>query len=89
MFEEHERVETVILYGARAMGNYRNGCDIDLSIKRNLTRRDFYDILDQLDDLMLPYMMDISRFEALVNENLIDHINRKGQIFYERKKVLQ
>ena len=89
VFERFDGIEKVIVYGSRAMGNYRNGSDIDLTIKGTLTERNFYDILDGLDNLNLPYMMDISRFDLINNENLVDNINRKGQVFYEREKVFQ
>lgn len=89
VFEPYEKIEKVIIYGSRSMGNYRNGSDIDLSIKGGLSTRNFYSILQNLDDLNLPYMIDLSIFEDIDNSNLIDHINRRGQIFYERSNVLQ
>jgi len=33
----HKNIENVILYGSRAKGNYKEGSDIDLTIKGNLT----------------------------------------------------
>lgn len=89
VFEKYENVKKVIVYGSRAMGNYRNGSDIDLTIKGNLTSRNFYDILQELDDLMLPYLIDLSKIEDIANPDLLDHIRRRGKIFYERNKVLQ
>lgn len=89
IFEQYPAVEKVILYGSRAMGNYRIGSDIDFALKGNLTERDYYNILLDLDDLMLPYMMDVTRLTSIENRNLIDHINRRGVVFYERMKILQ
>ena len=40
--------------------------------------------MDLLDDLYLPYMFDISIFDKIDNQNLKDHINRVGQVFYQR-----
>jgi hypothetical protein len=37
-----------------------------------------------LDDLLLPYSLDISRFHGLQNPALIGHIQRVGQDFYRR-----
>ena len=89
VFERYDDIEKVLVYGSRSIGDYRNGSDNDLSIQGGLSERNFYDILHELDNLNLTYMTDVSQFEALGNKNLIDHINRKGQIFYEHKKVLQ
>ena len=36
----------------------------------------------QLDDLLLPYKIDLSRFESITNNELIQHINRIGKIFF-------
>ncbi len=89
VFEQYGSVKEVIVYGFRAMGNYRNGSDIDLTNKGDLTERNFYDILHGLDNLDLPYMIDLSQFESIDNPDLTDHINRRGKVFYERSKVPQ
>ena len=41
-------------------------------------------VLDEIDDLLLPYTLDLSVFEQLGNAELRAHIERVGQIFYER-----
>lgn len=37
-----------------------------------------------LDDLLLPYMFDLSIYDQIKNPDLIDHINRVGVVFYEK-----
>ena len=32
IFAKHSKVKKVVLYGSRAMGNYKNGSDIDLTM---------------------------------------------------------
>jgi len=68
----------------RAKGNYHTGSDIDITLKgTNLTlRNSVYPLLDDLDDLYLPYLFDISIFNHIKDPNLIDHINRIGMEFY-------
>jgi hypothetical protein len=39
----------------------------------------------KLDDLMLPYKIDLALLHQLENQELVDHINRRGVIFYEKK----
>ncbi|MEI6521123.1 MAG: nucleotidyltransferase domain-containing protein [bacterium] len=79
-------VEKAILYGSRAKGNYKNGSDIDLTIIGNaLTLKTIYKIENALDDLLLPYKIDLSIYENITNPALTDHINRVGIIFYEKK----
>lgn len=89
LFLEFPELRKALLYGSRAMGNYRNGSDIDLTLVGNISMRDLSKIEWQLDDLMLPYMIDLSRIDDIKNPDLLDHIKRRGKIFYERSNVLQ
>lgn len=76
-------VEEVVLYGSRAMGNFRNGSDIDITLKGvGLNLHVLNGISLVLDDLMLPYTFDISIYDHIDNEELISHIERKGVVFY-------
>ncbi|MDR0516768.1 MAG: nucleotidyltransferase domain-containing protein [Fibromonadaceae bacterium] len=72
-------VEQVILYGSRAKGNYKEGSDIDLAIKGNLTFEDLVKISVNLDDLNLPWKIDLSLYSQIKNEKLLEHINRVGK----------
>lgn len=36
-----------------------------------------------VDDLLLPYHVDLSLFHALKNEALLDHIRRRGIVIYK------
>ena len=83
----YTKVEKAILYGSRAKGNYRPGSDIDITLfGDNLTVLDLHNIEIMLDELYLPYSFDLSIFEKLQNEDLIDHINRVGKVMFDREK---
>jgi predicted nucleotidyltransferase len=80
----YPQVEQAILYGSRAKGTFRNGSDIDLTLKGdNLTHSELGKIELELDDLLLPYKIDLSLFRQIDNPNLIEHIGRVGVVFYE------
>ncbi|MFM7527286.1 MAG: nucleotidyltransferase domain-containing protein [Nodosilinea sp.] len=80
------QVEAAIIYGSRAKGNYTPGSDIDLTLMGSeLTEGQLLQLETWLDDLLLPYSLDISRFQGLQNPALIDHIQRVGQDFYRRQ----
>jgi len=40
----------------------------------------------ELDDLLLPYKIDLSLFRQIENQALKEHIDRVGIDFYQRKK---
>jgi hypothetical protein len=42
-------------------------------------------IENALDDLLLPYKMDISLLRRIDNPDLLAHIRRVGLVFYEKK----
>lgn len=85
IFSLYPTIDKVILYGSRAKDTYRNGSDIDLTILGNLTYNQLNQIETQLDDLLLPYTIDLSLFNQIDNVDLIDHINRVGMVFYSRR----
>jgi type I restriction enzyme S subunit len=76
-------INEVILYGSRAMGNFKPYSDIDLTLKgKNLDLSIQQKIETQLDDLLLPYKIDLSIFHQIQNQDLVDHISRVGKKFY-------
>ncbi len=82
----YPQVEKAILYGSRAKGNYKRGSDIDLTLLggadldfSTLTR-----IMNDLDDLLLPYTVDLSLFSSISDPDVLEHIRRIGVIFYEK-----
>jgi len=86
VFMKYPEVEEVIIYGSRAKGNYRNGSDIDISLKgKDLNDSIRSKIFLDIDDLDTPYLFDISIFDKLKSPDLEEHINRVGQVFYKKQ----
>jgi predicted nucleotidyltransferase len=82
---QHPAVERAVLYGSRAKGNYRAGSDIDLTLfGAALTPAECATIAEALDDLLLPYSIDLSLFAELRHPELEAHIQRVGVVFYAR-----
>ena len=85
VFARHNAIDAVLIYGSRAKGNYRVGSDIDLTLKGSeIAFAEFMQIEDQIDDLMLPYSVDLSQYRQLENTDLIAHIDRVGVEVYAR-----
>ena len=82
VFADFSGVESVLIYGSRAKGNFKPGSDIDLIIKGNLTQSTVNRIELKLDDLDLPYTFDLSIFSHIQNKELLEHIERVGVEFY-------
>src|SRR5690348_7297923 len=86
VFAAFPEVEEVIIYGSRAKGNFRPGSDIDFTLKGEKLNHDIVSTISwKIDDLLTPYLFDISIFRQISNPDLVDHINRVGQIFYQKE----
>jgi len=82
VFAQYKSIEKVVIYGSRSRGDFRKGSDIDLAIFGKLDSMDKIRIAGQIEDLPIPYLVDISLFSNIKNENLIEHIERIGKVFY-------
>jgi predicted nucleotidyltransferase len=88
VFSGFPAIERAVIYGSRAKGSYKTGSDIDLTLfGEKLTFDILADVLDTLDELLLPYTFDISLYAKIDNPALREHIDRVGKIFYEKESV--
>ena len=84
VLSHYAQVEGAILYGSRAKGNFRAGSDIDLTLLgTQLTLSMLFQIENELDDLLLPYKIDLSIHHKIENPDLLAHIKRVGIDFYQ------
>ncbi|MDZ4187434.1 MAG: nucleotidyltransferase domain-containing protein [Hydrogenophaga sp.] len=88
---QHPPVVRAVVYGSRAKGNYKPGSDIDLTLYAApgtpIDHRELGDIEEEIDELLLPYMVDLSAFDQIDNPALREHIERVGRVLYERGSV--
>ncbi|HFG0577881.1 TPA: nucleotidyltransferase family protein [Flavobacterium psychrophilum] len=80
-----QSINEVIIYGSRAKGNYKEGSDIDITLLGEISKEDFSKLWHNLDDSYIPYKFDISIYNNLKSERLIEHIKRVGKTLYKRK----
>jgi len=85
--EKFTELEKAVIFGSRAMGNYKKGSDIDIAIfGENITFRilsRLYTILNE--EIQTPYFIDVVHFEKTENEALKKHIREQGKIIYTKK----
>jgi len=85
VFARHPAIDKAVLYGSRAKGNFKPGSDIDLALfGDSLTSREFGIIDEELDELLLPYQIDLSLINQIDHAKLREHIERVGVVFYQR-----
>ena len=85
VFSKYSQIQSVLVYGSRAKGNFKPGSDIDLTIiGQNIDLSLKLQIENEIDDLMLPYKVDLSILSEIENPDLVDHIQRVGKVFYQK-----
>jgi len=83
----HPSIDRAILFGSRAKGNYKNGSDIDLALTGPVDLSELGTIAWELDDLLLPWEIDLLQFDRMTNQDLREHIARVGQVFYSKLEM--
>jgi predicted nucleotidyltransferase len=81
-------IERVIIFGSRALGNYKKGSDIDLVlIGEGITNKTIYEFHDLLsEEYPLPYFFDIVLYHQINNEKLLEHIDKYGIEIYRNSE---
>ncbi len=83
--QRHPEVRRVILYGSRALGRHRSGSDIDLCLEAPAL--DLSELLllgAELDDLLLPWRIDLQLQHLIDHPTLLEHIARAGVVLWEQ-----
>lgn len=83
---KQSEIEEVVIFGSRAMGNYKKGSDVDLALIGESvdakTVRKLTDILNEV--LPLPYFFDVVSINDISNKELREHIRDAGMTIYKK-----
>lgn len=81
-------VDKALIFGSRAMGNYKKGSDVDIAlIGDNISNNILMKIEDQLNEVYpIPYFFDILIYKDINNEKLKEHIDEESVLIYEKIK---
>ena len=81
----YPEVEEAILYGSRALDRHRAASDIDLTLTGTTISASTLARIDaDLDDLLLPWVIDLSAFRTIRHPALLAHIEGVGVTLYRR-----
>ncbi len=85
----HPGVTRAHFCGSRAKGNFRPGSDIDLALEGDdLGQADPPRIAAVLDDLDLPWKIDLSLLAQIDTPERLEHIRRVGRAFHEQPALI-
>ena len=79
-------VDRVLIFGSRAMGNYKKGSDIDIALEGEkvtfTTTAKIKDLLQE--ESPMPYFFDIVDYTHCTSPDLRKHIEQYGTVLYEK-----
>lgn len=78
VFASQPEVKEAWLYGSRARGDYKPYSDIDITLVGDLTTSHMADLETKLDDLLLPYTIDLTCLRSIRNAALRANIAHDG-----------
>ena len=85
---EFPDIDKAILFGSRALGNYKKGSDIDIAISGKNIKKDtatkLYSILNE--EKPIPFFFDIISIDNISNSDLKKHIEKFGKIIFIKEK---
>ena len=81
-------IQKAVIYGSRAKGNYRPSSDIDMTLVGSLDWQTFNRLEMELDDLLLPYKIDLSLYDQIENNELRAHIQRVGKVLFSSEQKM-
>ncbi len=81
-------IEYAVLFGSRAMGNFKTGSDVDLAIVgKTVTNKTLSQLNTWLNETYpLPYMFDLLHYERISHKKLKEHIDTVGKVLYRKQK---
>lgn len=82
VFLRHPEVVAVKLFGSRAKGSHTPHSDVDLALWVEIDELRAQAIATELDELPMPYQIDVTPFELIKLGALRDHIQRVGIPLY-------
>ncbi|MEJ0063040.1 MAG: nucleotidyltransferase domain-containing protein [Alphaproteobacteria bacterium] len=85
VLSRHPEIARAVIFGSRAKGNYRPNSDIDVAVWGDLVNGTLARLAGELEELRLPYLFDVQRYEAIAHPALKEHIDLVGKEIYARR----
>ena len=78
-------IQEAILFGSRAMGNFKPGSDVDMALKGRITIQDVAGVKALLEEESpLPYTFDIVDYHTLETPAFKEHIDKHGKSIFKK-----
>ncbi|MCH8474881.1 MAG: restriction endonuclease subunit S [Opitutales bacterium] len=78
------KLERARLFGSRAMGTHSATSDVDIALDGNLSLTDQAKLAEKLEQLTIPFKVDLVRVKEISSRELQEHIKKYGVVWYAR-----
>ncbi len=87
IFRQFDEIESVLIFGSRAVNTHKKGSDVDLALKGDIN----LDVTAKVKAILeeetnLPYFFDVVDYATTTNPAFKTHIDQCGKIFYVKEK---
>ena len=88
-FAKYPEIDKAVIFGSRAMGNHKNGSDVDIAISgKNIDYNTTSRLHGELNEtLPIPYFIDVVNYNTINLKELKNHIIEHGKIIYEKVRT--
>ena len=88
--KDFPNIEKAVIFGSRAMGNYKKGSDIDIAIFGDNINDQIKTRLSSLlnQELPIPYFIDVADYNSISSENFKKHIDTEGVVIFRRNNEM-
>lgn len=86
ILKNYKTLDKAVIFGSRARGEYKYNSDIDIALfGNNLTKNDFFQILNRIDEIDTHFSFDILHYDTLLKPELKNNIIKDGVVIYESR----
>lgn len=87
VFKNFGEINEVVVFGSRAMGNFKKGSDVDLAVKGLIDESLIIHISRLLnEETTMPYKFDVVNYNTISSSDLKKHIDEFGKALYQAEK---
>lgn len=87
VFKKFPEIDSVFLFGSRALGNHKSGSDVDLALVGQIDFNTVARVKALLEEhSSMPYFFDIIHYNTIENLAFKRHIDEKGVVVYRRDR---
>lgn len=85
IIQKFPEVELALIFGSRAIGNYKQGSDVDIALKGIAVNYNTALTISSTlnEETLMPYRFDVLNYNTVQNQDLRSHIDRVDKIIYE------